>query len=86
MRPFLTRHPVSVQVTGWCVLVMAVVLDGYLNLPKPFSVPLSVYVALVGAPLIVAASLRPHPPPLPFPNLCETLFVHRHGCLDCYGF
>jgi succinate-acetate transporter protein len=37
---------------------MVCVVDVYLDLPAPFSVPLSAYVVLVGAPLLIAVSLR----------------------------
>lgn len=57
IRPFLGSHSVEIQAVGWCVFIVAAVLDGYLDLPHPFSVPLSAYLVLVGAPLLIAASL-----------------------------
>jgi len=68
IRLFLARHPLSVQMTGWCVLLLAAVLDGYLSLPRPLSVPLSVYVALVGAPLVLAASFAASTPDASLPK------------------
>jgi hypothetical protein len=57
LRPFLASHPVAIQAVGWSVLIATTVLDGYLDLPHPFSVPLSAYLVLVGAPFLIAASL-----------------------------
>jgi hypothetical protein len=55
---FFARHSLAIQLTGCVVIIIACVLDAYLDFPAPFSVPLSAYVVLVGAPLLIVVSLR----------------------------
>jgi hypothetical protein len=54
---FIVRHSVTIHLTAWSVFFVSLVLDGYLDLPAPFSVPFSAYVVLIGAPFVILTSV-----------------------------
>jgi hypothetical protein len=68
IRSFLARHSVAIQLTGWGVFIISTALEGYLDLPSPFSVPLAAYVILVGVPFVIAASLAAPAPDTSLPK------------------
>jgi hypothetical protein len=65
---FFVRHSVTIHLTAWSIFIVSLVLDGFFDLPHPFSVPFSVYVVLVGAPFVIATSLASRTPDISQPK------------------
>jgi hypothetical protein len=62
--PFIARHLIAIHIAAWTVCVFLFLVDAYLDLPHPLSVPFSAYAILIGAPLIIVTSFGA-PPPAP---------------------
>jgi len=62
IRLFLAHHSVAIQLAGWSIIIVLTIVDGYFDLPASLSVPFSAYVVLIGAPIMITASvLSPAP-------------------------
>lgn len=59
---FFARHSATIQLVGWAVFFISTVLEGYLDLPHAFTVPIAAYMILIGAPFVIAAALVAPPP------------------------
>jgi hypothetical protein len=68
--PFIARHLIAIHVAAWSVCIVLFVMDGFLDLPHPLSVPFSAFAILVGAPIVIFMSLGAPPPS---PTLPESL-------------
>ena len=88
IRSFLARHSVAIQLTGWGVFIISTALEGYLDLPSPFSVPLAAYVILVGVPFVIAASLAAPAPNTSLPKSLRNVIAVSPWLLGgwwCFG-
>jgi len=65
---FIARHLIAIHLVTWGVFIALVILDGYFDLPHPFSVPVSACVILVGAPFIIVISFGTPAPDASLPQ------------------
>jgi len=70
-----SRHFAAIHFVAWGVLIGLIALDGNLDLPQLFSVPVSAYAVLIGVPLVVAMSFRRPVPTNTSPELLRR-FLH----------
>ena len=67
-QPFIARHLVAIHLAAWGIFISLIIVDGYFDLPDPFSVPFSAYFVLVGVPIVIAATLRRSAPSISLPE------------------